>query len=96
MVLSEGLHNTFFFSYVLYHTTALDVLLLFVSLQEKHEPLDKHGTLVVTFAFMRQQEFVQKHSRLLFREGRVKGTGIVTKMNPGASAPQTRTRKPMI
>ena len=73
--------------------TALDVLLLFVSLQEKHEPLDKHGDLVVTFAFLRQQEFVQKHSRLLFREGRVKGTGVVTKLNPGAPAPQTRTRK---
>ena len=82
------------FSHMLYHITALDLLLHFVSLQEKHEPLDKHGELVVTFAFLRQQEFVQKHSRLLFREGRVKGTGVVTKLNPGAPAPQTRTRKP--
>ena len=63
-------------------------------MQVKSEPDNNQGDLVVTFAFLRQQEFVQKQSRLLFREGRVKGTGVVTKLNPEAPAPQRRTRKP--
>ena len=63
-------------------------------MQDKSEPADNKGGLFVTFAFLRQQEFVQTQSRLLFREGRAKGTGVVTKLNPEAPAPQRRTRKP--
>jgi GTPase len=48
----------------------------------QNEGIKSNETATVEFRFIRNPEFIRVGTRILFREGRTKGIGLVTKIEP--------------